>query len=70
MDTIKHLVHANSNSIINGKPKQPADTRIRYGELAVNYKKGSETIFKDHFEDGNIVGDFSFKYPELSVEDY
>lgn len=51
MDTIKHLVHANSNSIINGKPKQPADTRIRYGELAVNYKKGSETIFIKNDED-------------------
>ena len=51
MDKMKHLIHANSNSIINGKPKQPSDTRIKYGELAVNYKKGSETIFIKNDED-------------------
>lgn len=39
---------------------------IRYGY----FLKGSETFFKDHFEDGNIVGDAEFRYPEISVENY
>lgn len=34
------------------------------------FLKGSDTIFKDHFEDGNIVGTFGFKYPELSKTDF
>ena len=34
------------------------------------FLKGSETFFKDHYEDGNIVGDYSFKYPSISVTDY
>lgn len=34
------------------------------------FLKGSDTIFRDHFEDGNIVGTFNFKYPELSKTDY
>lgn len=34
------------------------------------FLKGSNLFFKDHFEDGNIVGDAEFKYPEISVENY
>ena len=47
----KHLVHANSNAIVDGKAKLPSDERIEYGELAVNYKKGVETIFIKNDED-------------------
>ena len=34
------------------------------------FLKGSNTISSDHFEDGNIVGSFNFKYPKLSETDY
>ena len=34
------------------------------------FLKGSEDFFKDHYEDGNIVGDADFKYPQISVVDY
>lgn len=40
----KHLIHANSNLLVEGSPKLPAAERINYGELAVNYAKDHETI--------------------------
>lgn len=40
----KHLVHANSNTIINYAPKLPSINRIEFGELAVNFADGYETI--------------------------
>lgn len=39
---------------------------IRY-EYFLN---GANKFFADHFEDGNIVGNASFEYPELSVLNY
>jgi len=40
----KHLIHTHSNEIAEDMPKLPSNTRIKYGELAVNYAKGYETI--------------------------
>ena len=40
----KHLIHARSLVVTNGKPKLPLADRIEYGELAVNYAKDYETI--------------------------
>ena len=34
------------------------------------FLKGSDTFFADHFEDGNIVGSFNFKYPKISESDF
>lgn len=34
------------------------------------FLKGYNTFSKNHFEDGNIVGNAEFKYPEISLEDY
>lgn len=34
------------------------------------FLKGSDEFFKDHFEDGNIAGEFQFEYPELSKTNY
>lgn len=34
------------------------------------FLNGSNDFFKDHYEDGNVVGDFNFKYPTLSEENY
>ena len=43
---------------------------IRMQNRDTYFLKGSDTFFKDHFEDGNIVGDYNFKYPTISVTDY
>ena len=40
----EHLIHKNSNVIIDGAPKLPTSSQIEYGELAVNYAKDKETI--------------------------
>lgn len=44
----KHLIHTNSSVVLDGEngtsPKLPATDRIAYGEIAVNYAKGYETI--------------------------
>lgn len=34
------------------------------------FLKGSEEFFEDHFEDGNIAGEFQFEYPEISKTNY
>jgi len=40
----RHLLHVRSNQVTNNEPKLPQTTDIRYGELAINYAKGNETI--------------------------
>lgn len=34
------------------------------------FLRGSNNFFKDHTEDGNLIGNFRFTYPNLSIEDY
>lgn len=34
------------------------------------FLKGSNTFFKDHTEDGNLIGNFKFAYPKINIEDY
>ena len=34
------------------------------------FLKGSNFFFNDHYEDGNIVGSFNFKYPKISETDF
>lgn len=40
----EHLIHKNSNIVVDGAPKLPTSSQIEYGELAVNYAKDKETI--------------------------
>ena len=40
----EHLIHKNSNVTTNGNPKLPTSGQIEYGEIAVNYATGKETI--------------------------
>jgi len=40
----KHLIHAHSSVVTDGQPKLPAAERIRYGEIAVNFAEGYETL--------------------------
>lgn len=41
---IEHLIHKNSNVVDNKKPKLPTENDLVYGEIAINYGKGAETI--------------------------
>jgi len=50
--------------IIIGNGKVTNDIRYAY------FLKGSNKFFENHFEDGNIVDNSNFKYPEISREDY
>lgn len=39
-----HLIHAHSSVVTEGNPKLPQPSRIEYGEIAVNFAEGYETI--------------------------
>ena len=52
--------------VIIGEGTGSLSNEVRYAY----FLKGSESFFKDHYEDGNIVGDADFKYPQISVVDY
>ena len=38
------LVHLRSNQLVNGSPKLPSVDALEFGELAINYLSGKETI--------------------------
>ena len=40
----KHVIHAHTIGVVDGKPKLPTTDRIEYGEIAINYAEGHETI--------------------------
>lgn len=40
----EHIIHKNSSALIDGNPKLPTSGQLEYGEIAVNYAKGKETI--------------------------
>ena len=50
--------------IIVGGGSASEESRYKY------YLRGSEYLFRDHEENGNIVKDVYFEYPELNLEDY
>ena len=50
----RHLLHVRSNQLVNNEPKLPQPSDLKYGELAINYAKGNETISLKNSED-NIV---------------
>ena len=50
--------------IIIGNGSITNEIRYRY------FLKGADQFFTDHFEDGNIAGEYSFKYPMLSTTNY
>ena len=45
------ILQKRSADLINGKPKLPSSADLEYGELAVNYAKGQETITLKNNED-------------------
>ena len=50
--------------VIIGNGSLTNDIRYRY------FLMGAEEFFKDHFEDGNIVAEYEFEYPNLSNTNY
>lgn len=42
--TIEHLIHKRSSLVVENQPKLPTSEQIEYGEIAVNYAKGHETL--------------------------
>lgn len=45
------VLHKKSNQLSNGGPKLPTSGQLDYGEIAINYSKGSETISIKNDED-------------------
>ena len=43
-----------------------ATSKMRYHYFLI----GSDEFFKDHLEDGTLVGDFRFSYPQISTTKY
>lgn len=41
---IEHLIHKRSSQVVENQPKLPTSEQIEYGEIAVNYAKGHETL--------------------------
>ena len=50
--------------VIIGYGNATNEMRYRY------FLKGSNTFFKDHTEDGNLIGSYKFEYSKLNIEDY
>ena len=50
--------------VISGYGKLTDNIRYKY------FLVGSDVFFEDHVEDGNIVEEYYFKYPEISKENY
>ena len=40
----KTVLHKRSVAVVNGKPKLPTSAQTEYGEIAINYAKGHETL--------------------------
>ena len=51
-------------------PVVPENFRVSDESRYSYFLKGSKEFFKDHLEDGNIVGEAGFKYPSLSESNY
>ena len=63
MAVIKHVQHIRSNELSGTNPKSPTSGDVHYGEIAINYHSGTETIFLRNDEDeivtfkpGGLVG--------------
>ncbi len=54
---ISHVIHVNSNQLVDGKPKLPTVDQLQYGEIAVNYADKLETLSVK--SSGNSIATFS-----------
>ena len=61
------IIHKNTSIVNEGKPKLPTSEQIDYGELAINYASGLETITIKNYND-EIVEFKSKDYFESMIE--
>lgn len=61
----KIVLNKRSNAIVDDAPKSPTSDQLQYGEIAVNYSEGNETIFLKN--DNNEVVGLPFKNMDAEV---
>lgn len=69
----KKVLNIRSNQIVDGAPKAPTSEQIQYGEIAINYAAGVETMFTKN-SDNEIVslsinGDYSTLAESLAMHE-
>ena len=69
----KKVLNIRSNQIVDGAPKSPTSEQIQYGEIAINYAAGVETMFTKN-SDNEIVslsinGDYSTLAESLAMHE-
>ena len=64
---IEHLIHKRSSQVVDNQPKLPTSEQIEYGEIAVNYAKGHETLSIKNSD--NEIVPLSFKKGYREIED-
>ena len=47
----RHIIHVHTSAIVGGGAKLPTPDQIEYGEIAINYSKGNESISIKNVED-------------------
>lgn len=62
------IIHKHSSVITEGKPKLPTQEQLEYGEIAINYSEGNETITIKN-SDNNIIEFKSKDYFENIIEE-
>ena len=68
MPNPKHLIHAHSSVVTEGEPKLPAASRIEYGEIAVNFAEGHETLSIKNSNDDIVTFSSDEKLYDIIIE--
>ena len=68
MPNPKHLIHAHSSVVTEGEPKLPAASRIAYGEIAVNFADGHETLSIKNSNDDIVTFSSDEKLYDIIIE--
>ena len=67
---IEHLIHKRSSLVIENEPKLPTSEQIEYGEIAVNYAKGHETLSIKNSDNEIVPLSFKKGYREILERAY
>ena len=68
MPNPKHLIHAHSSVVTEGEPKLPSADRIEYGEIAVNFADGHETLSIKNSNDDIVTFSSDEKLYNIIIE--
>lgn len=69
MKNINSIQHKRSNDVINGLAVVPSPSVLEYGELAINYRSGSESLFTKN-DDDEVVNLLELGDKVGNVEEY